>query len=102
MATEAREMSQPKAKLNSLRKLPGDLRTLHSPEEGRISHQTALKYKIYLSSMFSAAIRLEAGATRNPVPFVRLTIEEPAKQAFILDDLQTQQIAESLEDHATG
>ena len=29
---------------------------------------------------------------------VRLTVEEPAKPAFVLDDLQTQQIADSLED----
>ena len=29
--------------------------------------ETAKKYKTYLSSMFSAAIRLEAGVTHNPV-----------------------------------
>jgi integrase len=69
-----------------------------SPEEGKISRRTALKYKIYLSSMFSAAIRLESGATRNPVRFVRLTVEEPAKPVFVLDDMQTQQIADGLED----
>jgi integrase len=69
-----------------------------SPEKGKISRRTALKYKIYLSSMFSAAIRLESGVTRNPVRFVRLTVEEPAKPEFVLNDLQTQQIADSLED----
>jgi len=66
--------------------------------EGKISRLTALKYKTYLSSMFSAAIRLEAGVTRNPVRFVRLPVEGPAKPAFVLDDLQTQQIADSLGD----
>ena len=40
-----------------------------------------MKYKIYLSSMFSAAIRLEAGAIRNPVPTVRLTIEDSAESS---------------------
>jgi integrase len=68
------------------------------PEEGKISRRTALKYKTYLSSMFSAAIRLESGVSRNPVCPVRLTVEEPANPAFLLDDLQTQQIANSLED----
>jgi len=66
--------------------------------ENKISRRTALKYKIYLSSMFSAAIRLEVGVTRNPVRSVRLPVEEPAKPVFVLDDLQTQQIAENLED----
>jgi integrase len=69
-----------------------------SREEGKISRRTALKYKTYLSSMFSAAIRLESGVTRNPVRLVRLTVEEPAKPVFVLDDLQTQQIAENLKD----
>ena len=69
-----------------------------SREKGKISRQTALKDKIYLSSMFSAAIRLESGVIRNPVRSVRLTVEEPAKPAFVLDDLQTQQIADSPED----
>jgi integrase len=69
-----------------------------SPEEGKISRQTAMKYKVYLSSMYSAAIRLEAGVTHNPVRFVRLTVEEPEKPAFVLDDLQTQQIADGLMD----
>src|ERR1019366_4125322 len=69
-----------------------------SPEKGKISRRTALKYKIYLSSMFSAAIRLESGVTRNPVRFVSLTVEEPAKPVFVVDDLQTQQIADNLED----
>lgn len=69
-----------------------------SREEGKISCRTVLKYKIYLSSMFSAAIRLEAGVTRNPVRSVRLPVEESAKPVFVLDDLQTQQIADCLED----
>jgi integrase len=69
-----------------------------SQEEGKISRRTALKYETYLSSMFSAAIRLESGVIRNPVRPVKLTVEEPAKPAFVLDDLQTQQIADSLVD----
>src|SRR5947207_5644305 len=69
-----------------------------SREEGKISRTTGLKYKIYLSSTFSAAIRLEAGVTRNPVRFVRLAVEELAKPAFVLDDLQTHQIADGLGD----
>jgi integrase len=69
-----------------------------SQEEGKISRRTALKYKTYLSSMFSAAVRLESGVTRNPVRAVRLTVEEPAKPVFVHDDLQTQQIADCLED----
>ena len=48
--------------------------------------------------MYSAAIRLEAGVTHNPVRFVRLTVEEPPKTEFVLDDLQTEQIADRLED----
>ena len=48
--------------------------------------------------MFSAAIRLEAGVTRNPVRAVKLTVEEPQKSAFVLDDLQTQQIERELHD----
>jgi integrase len=67
-------------------------------EEGKVSRQTAMKYKVYLSSIFSAAIRLECGVIRNPVRSVKLTVKEPAKTEFVLDDLQTQQIAESLED----
>ena len=67
-------------------------------EQGKISRRTALKYKHYLSSMFSAAIRLEAGVTRNPARPVRLTVEEPQKSAFVLDDLQTQLIARELHD----
>jgi len=68
------------------------------PEEGKISRRTALKYKTYLSSMFSAAMRLEAGVTRNPVRPVKLTVEEPQKSVFVLDDLQTQLIARELHD----
>ena len=67
-------------------------------KDDKVCRQTALKLKTYLSSVFSAAIRLECGVTRNPVRAVRLPADEPAKTAFVLDDLQTQQIAESLED----
>jgi integrase len=68
------------------------------PEEGKVGRQTVQKYKVYLSSIYSAAIRLEAGVLRNPVRVVRLAAKEPPQAEFILDDLQTQQIADRLED----
>ncbi len=48
--------------------------------------------------MYSAAIRLEAGVLRNPVRVVRLAAQESPKAEFVLDDLQTQQIADRLQD----
>jgi hypothetical protein len=57
------------------------LQLSHSPpEKGKISRRTALKCKTYLSSTFSAVIRLEAGITRNPVRAVKLTVEEPQRE----------------------
>ena len=69
-----------------------------SSKDGKVCRKTVLKLKAYLSSVFSAAIRLDCGVIRNPVRAVRLSADEPAKTKFVLDDLQTQQIAESLED----
>jgi integrase len=69
-----------------------------SPEAGKVCRKTGLKLKAYLSMIFSAAIRLDCGEIRNPVRAVRLPADEQAKTAFALDDLRTQQIAESLED----
>jgi len=69
-----------------------------SSKAGKVCRKTVLKLKAYLSSVFSAAIRLDCGVIRNPVRAVRLPADEPAKTKFVLDDLQTQQIAESLED----
>jgi integrase len=57
-----------------------------------------LKLKTYLGSIFSAAIRLECGVTRNPVRAVRLPVEEFTDSTWVLDDLQAEQIAESLKD----
>jgi site-specific recombinase XerC len=44
---------------------------------GKVSRKTALKWKNYLSSMFTAAIRLEAGVIRNPVGGVKLPAAGP-------------------------
>ena len=69
-----------------------------SRKDGKVSRRTVLKLKTYLSSVFSAAIRLECGVTRNPVRAVRLPVEEFTDSTWVLDDLQAEQIAESLKD----
>ena len=68
-------------------------------EEGKIGRQTALKFKSYLSSIFSAAIRLEAGVIRNPVRSVRVVAEEPEKPRTYLTPEQAVAIEEKLTDH---
>ena len=64
---------------------------------GNVSRKTALKWRNYLSSMFTAAIRLEVGVQHNPARGVKLPAagreQEPAyitvQQAIeILDQLQ--------------
>ncbi len=64
---------------------------------GNVSRKTALKWRNYLSSMFTAAIRLEVGVQHNPARGVKLPAagreREPAyitvQQAIeILDQLQ--------------
>jgi integrase len=67
-------------------------------EEGKISRQTALKFKTYLSSIFSAAIRLECGLTHNPVRSVKVTAEEPEKPRTYLTPEQAVAIEEKLTD----
>jgi integrase len=67
-------------------------------KDGKVSRRTVLKLKTYLSSVFSAAIRLECGVTRNPVRAVKLPVEEFTNSTPVLDDLHAQQIAESLTD----
>jgi integrase len=69
-----------------------------SRKDGKVSRRTVLKLKTYLSSTFSAAIRLECGVTRNPVRAVRLPVEEFTDSTWVLDDLQAEQIAESLKE----
>ena len=67
-------------------------------EEGKIKRKTALKYKQYLSSIFSAAIRLEAGITHNPVPPVRLPAEEPEVSRTHINPEQAVAIEDALKD----
>jgi integrase len=67
-------------------------------ESGKVSRQTALKWKIYLSSMFTAAIRLEAGVTRNPVRGVKLPAAEREELPACMSIKQAVEILEKLED----
>jgi integrase len=67
-------------------------------EEGKISRQTALKFKTYLSSVLSAAIRLECGVTHNPVRAVKVTAEEPEKPRTHLTPEQAVAIEQKLTD----
>ena len=67
-------------------------------EEGKISRQTALKYKTYLSSVFSAAIRLECGVTYNPVRSVRIIAEQPERPRAYLTPEQAVAIEQDLTD----
>ncbi len=67
-------------------------------EEGKIGRQTALKFKSYLSSIFSAASRLEAGVIRNPVRPVKVVAEEPEKPRTHLTPEQAVAIEEKLTD----
>ena len=46
---------------------------------GKVSRATAIKWKCYLSSFFSAALRLEVGVTRNPCGGVKLPPSGPEK-----------------------
>lgn len=53
-------------------------------KEGKVGRGSALKYKTYLSSVYSAAIRLECGLTFNPVRSVKITAEQPEKPRMCL------------------
>jgi integrase len=44
-----------------------------------LNRNTAAKYRTYLSSVFSSAIRLGHGLTSNPARFVKLPVEGPEK-----------------------
>ena len=67
-------------------------------DSGKVSRQTALKWKIYLSSMFTAAIRLEAGVTRNPVRGVKLPAAEREDLPACMSIKQAVEILGKLED----
>jgi integrase len=67
-------------------------------ESGKVSRQTALKWKIYLSSMFTAAIRLEAGVTRNTVRGVKLAAAEREEVPACMSVKQAIEILGKLDD----
>jgi len=64
----------------------------------KVSRQTALKWKIYLSSMFTAAIRLEAGVIRNPVRGVKLPAADREGLPACMSIKQAVEILGKLED----
>jgi integrase len=68
----------------------------HGP--GKVSRKTALKWKNYLSSMFTAAIRLEAGVTRNPVRGVKLPAAGPEQTPACFTLQQAVEILGRLQD----
>jgi len=65
---------------------------------GKVSRKTALKWKNYLSSMFAAAIRLEAGVIRNPVGGVKLPAAGPEQTSVCLTVEQAVEILGKLQD----
>ena len=68
----------------------------HGP--GKVSRRTANKWKMYLSSMFTAAIRLEAGVTRNPVCGVKLPAAGPEETPACFTLQQAVEILGQLQD----
>ncbi len=48
-------------------------------DSSNLNRNTAAKYRTYLSSVFSSAIRLGHGLTYNPARFVKLSAEGPEK-----------------------
>ena len=68
------------------------------PGPGNVSRRTALKWKNYLSSMFTAAIRLEAGVTRNPVRGVKLPAAGPEQTPACITVQQAVEILGKLQD----
>ena len=64
---------------------------------GKVSRKTALKWKNYLSSMFTAAIRLEAGVTRNPVRGVKLPAAGPEQMPACITVRQAAEILSQLQ-----
>jgi len=65
---------------------------------GKVSRKTALKWKNYLSSMFTAAIRLEAGVTRNPVRGVKLPAAGPEPMPAFISVRQAVEILSQLQE----
>ena len=65
---------------------------------GKVSRKTALKWKNYLSSMFTAAMRLEVGVTRNPVRGVKLPAAGPEQAPVCITVQQAVEILSQLQD----
>jgi integrase len=63
-----------------------------------LGRKTAAKYRTYLSSVFSSAIRLGHGLTYNPARFVKLPAEGPEKPYVMPTPEQVIAIRDGLED----
>jgi integrase len=64
--------------------------------EGQISRRTALKFRAYLSSMLSSALRLEAGVTHNAARGVKLPASQTEKPQLYITPEQAIAIEEQL------
>ena len=65
---------------------------------GKVSRKTALKWKNYLSSMYTVAIRLQASVTRNPVRGVKLPAAEPEPMRACISVQQAVEILRQLQE----
>jgi len=63
-----------------------------------LKRNTAAKYRTYLSSVFSSAIRLGHGMTYNPARFVKLPVEGPEKPYVLPTAEQVVAILDGLKD----
>ena len=64
--------------------------------EGQISRRTALKFRAYLSSMLSSALRLEAGVTHSAARGVKLPASQAEKPQLYINPEQAIAIEEQL------
>ncbi len=60
------------------------------------NHKTAAKYRAYLSTVFTSAIRLGGGLTHNPARFIKLPIEKPEQDYFMPTPQQGMAILDGL------
>lgn len=72
--------------------------TIGAKLDGKIGRQTALKYKTYLSSVYTAAMRLEYGVSYNPVRAVKLPSPGPERARTHLTPEEAVAIEEKLTD----
>ena len=63
-----------------------------------LNRKTAAKYRAYLSSVLSSAIRLGQGLTQNPARFVKLSAEGPEKPYVMPTAEQVVAILDGLQD----